>query len=67
MASRPRFAASWRSARATVLTALIAVTLSALAGIAMVRLGTAQRELKALLIIAAGVAMIVAALRPMLD
>jgi O-antigen ligase len=64
MASRPRFATSWRSARSTILTAIIAVTLSALAGIAMVRLGSTQRELKALLIIAAGVAMVVAALRP---
>jgi O-antigen ligase len=64
MASRFRFATGWRSTRATILTAIVAVTLSALAGIAMVKLGTAQRELKALLIIAAGVAMIVAALRP---
>jgi hypothetical protein len=61
MASRTRFAASWRS---TVLTVLIAVALSALVGIEMVRLGSVQRELKAALIMAAGVAMLVAALRP---
>jgi O-antigen ligase len=64
MASRPRLADGWRSKRSTLLTALIAVTLSALVGIAMVRLGTTQRELKALLIMAAAVAMMVAALRP---
>jgi O-antigen ligase len=64
MASRPRFAANWRSMRSTILTALVAVVLSALVGIAMVKLGSVQRELKALLIMAAGVAMVVAALRP---
>jgi O-antigen ligase len=64
MASRPRLADGWRSTRTTILTTLIAVTLSALVGIAMVRLGTTQRELKALLIMAAAVAMVVAALRP---
>jgi hypothetical protein len=64
MASRLRFAAGWRSVRFTILTAIVAVVLSALAGIAMVKLGSTQRELKALLIMAAGVAMVVAALRP---
>jgi hypothetical protein len=64
MASRPRSAANWRSAHSTLLTALFAVILSALVGIAMVKLGTVQRELKAILIMFAGIAMIVAALRP---
>lgn len=64
MASRPRFVVNWRSARSTLLTALVAVTLSAMAGIAMVKLGSVQRELKALLIVAAGAAMVVAMLRP---
>jgi hypothetical protein len=64
MASRTRLAANWRSTRSTIITAVIAVTLSALLGIAMVKLGSVQRELKAMLIMAAGVAMVVAALRP---
>jgi hypothetical protein len=61
MATGTRFAANWRS---TALTVVIAVTLSALVGVAMVRLGSVQRELKAVLIMAAGVAMVVAVLRP---
>jgi O-Antigen ligase len=61
MASRIRLAPSWRS---TVLTVLVALTLSGLVGVAMVKLGSVQRELKAVLIMAAGVAMVVAALRP---
>jgi O-antigen ligase len=64
MASRTSPVANWRSARSTVITALVAVMLSALVGIAMVRLGSVQRELKAILIMAAAVAMVVAALRP---
>jgi O-Antigen ligase len=64
MASRPPLAANWRSAHSTLLTALLAVILSALVGIAMVKLGTVQRELKAILIMGAGIAMIIAALRP---
>ena len=43
MASRPPLAANWRSAHSTLLTALLAVILSALVGIAMVKLGTVQR------------------------
>lgn len=50
--------------RSTALTAMVAVALSLLTGLAMVKLGSVQRELKALLIMAAGVAMVVAALRP---
>jgi hypothetical protein len=64
MASRPRLAANLRAMRSTFLTALVAIVLSALVGIAMVKLGSVQRELKAMLIMAAGVAMVVAALRP---
>jgi hypothetical protein len=64
MASRARSLAGRRSSRATILTALLAVTLSVVAGIAMVKLGSVQRELKAVLIMVAGVAMVVAALRP---
>lgn len=48
----------------TILTAVLAVALSALAGIAMVKLGSLQHELKALLIVMAVIAMVVAALRP---
>jgi hypothetical protein len=61
MASPTRSLAGWRSSVATV---LLAVILSALVGIVMVKLGSVQRELKAILIIAAGVTMVVAALRP---
>jgi O-antigen ligase len=64
MASRARFAGDRRPARSTVLTVLIAVTLSVLTGLAMVKLGSVQRELKATLIMGAGVAMVVAVLRP---
>jgi len=56
--------ARWRARRSTILTVLLAVALSALVGIAMVKLGTVQRELKAVLIIVAGIAMVTAALRP---
>jgi hypothetical protein len=64
MASRTRSATDWRSTRSTVLTVLIAAMLSVLAGLAMVKLGTTQRQLKGVLIVAAGVAMVVAATRP---
>jgi hypothetical protein len=53
-----------RASRPTILAALLAVVLSAAVGLAMVRLGTVQRELKAVLIMVAGVAMATAALRP---
>jgi hypothetical protein len=56
--------ARWRARRSTIFTVLLAVALSALVGIAMVKLGTVQRELKAVLIIVAGIAMVTAALRP---
>lgn len=41
-----------------------AIALGAVTGVVMIRLGTVQRELKAILIIVACVAMVVAALRP---
>jgi hypothetical protein len=64
MASRSHLVTNWRSMRSTLVTAAVAIVLSALVGIAMVKLGSVQRELKAVLIMAAGVAMVVAALRP---
>jgi O-antigen ligase len=64
MASRTRWATGSSSTRYTVVTVLVAVILSALLGIFMVKLGTVQRELKAVLIMAAGIAMLVAVLRP---
>jgi hypothetical protein len=64
MASRIRPATGWSSTRSTVLTVLVAVILSTLLGVFMVKLGTVQRELKAMLVMAAGVAMLVAILRP---
>lgn len=63
MASPARLAIHWRSRRSTLLVAVAAIVLSTVLGLAMVKLGSVQRELKALLIIAAGVAMVVAALR----
>lgn len=53
-----------RPASSTLLAIVLAVALSALAGIMMVKLGTVQRELKAILIMAAALVMAVAALRP---
>ena len=50
--SRPVVMPGWR-ANPTILTAVLAVALSALMGVAMVKLGTVQRELKAILIMAA--------------
>ncbi len=46
--------------------ALLAVVLSMIVGLAMAKLGTVQRELKAVLIVVAGLAMVMAALRPQL-
>jgi hypothetical protein len=61
MGGRTLFGDGWRS---TALTALMAMVLAAFVGVAMVKLGTVQRELKAALILVAIIAMIVAALRP---
>jgi len=52
------------SRRSTLLTVLAAVLLSALAGLMTVKLGSLQHQLKALLIVLAPIAMVVAALRP---
>ncbi len=52
--------------RSSLVVALAAVVLSALVGLVLVKLGTVQRELKALLIVVAGIAMALAALRPRL-
>ncbi len=54
----------WRSRQDSIFVALLAVVLSALVGLAMAKLGTVQRELKAILIVVAGLAMVMAALRP---
>jgi O-Antigen ligase len=67
MAVAPRSADAptwWRSRQDSILVALLAVVLSVLVGLAMVKLGTVQRELKAILIMVAGAAMVAAALRP---
>jgi hypothetical protein len=56
--------AHWRARRSMIVPALLAVVLSGLTGIAMVKLGTVQRQVKAIMIIVAGVAMVTAALRP---
>src|ERR1700744_6111583 len=47
-----------------VATLLFAIVVSLVAGIALVKLGSAQRELKAVLILVAAAAMVAAALRP---
>ena len=66
MAASPRLAApSWlRSKQEPLLVGLLAVVLSTLVGLTMVKLGTVQRELKAILIVVAGLAIVAAALRP---
>jgi hypothetical protein len=64
MASRTRLATGSHTTRSTVLTVALAVVLSTLLGVFMVKLGTVGHELKATLIMAAGVAMLVAVLRP---
>ena len=65
MAASTRRDARW-PASSTLLTVLVAVAISAFAGIVIVKLGTVQRELKAILIMVAVLAMAVAALRPRL-
>lgn len=66
MAASPRPAVlSWlRSKQEPILVGALAVVLSVLVGILMVKLGTVQRELKAILIVVAGWAIVAAALRP---
>jgi len=53
-----------RGGQSAALVAVLAVVISALAGIVLVKLGSVQRELKAILLIVAVVAMVLAALRP---
>jgi O-antigen ligase len=50
--------------RSALLVALLAILLAAATGLATVKLGSLQHQLKALIIVVAGVAMVVAALRP---
>jgi O-antigen ligase len=64
MATRARLAIADRPLRSTLATALLAVLLGAMVGLATVKLGSAQHQLKALLIVVAGFTMVVAALRP---
>ncbi|MHB1468406.1 MAG: O-antigen ligase family protein [Solirubrobacteraceae bacterium] len=56
--------AQLRRAQSTIVLAAAAIVISAVAGVAMVKLGTVQRELKAILLMAAALAMVLAALRP---
>lgn len=66
MAASPRSPApTWlRSKQEPILVGLLAVVLSTLVGLVMVKLGTVQRELKAILIVVAALAIVAAALRP---
>jgi len=66
MAAWPRFTgpAWWRSKQDSIVVGVLAVVLSALVGLIMVKLGTVQRELKAILLVVAAIAMALAALRP---
>ncbi len=50
--------------RSALLVALLAILMAAATGLATVKLGSLQHQLKALIIVIAGVAMVVAALRP---
>jgi hypothetical protein len=58
-----RLAPRWRSRRGLVGPAA-AIVLGAVTGVVMIRLGSVQRELKALLILAGAAALVIAALRP---
>ncbi len=51
-------------ARSSLLVAFLAAVLSIAVGLALAKLGSVQRELKAVLIVVAGIAMTLAALRP---
>lgn len=59
-----RLVAGWRARRPTILVVFGAILLSGALGIILVRLGTVQRDLKAILIIVTALAMVTAALRP---
>jgi O-antigen ligase len=64
MEAHPRSAAGRRAKSYTAAVVLGAIALSAVLGVLLVRLGTVQRDLKAILIIVAAIAMATAALRP---
>jgi O-antigen ligase len=64
MATRARLATAGRLQRSTWATTLLAVVLALMVGLATAKLGSFQHQLKALIIVAAGLTVIVAALRP---
>jgi O-Antigen ligase len=64
MASLVRPAIAGRAGRLTPATTALAVVLAVLVGLATVKLGSFQHQLKALIIVTAGLALVVAALRP---
>ncbi len=64
MIARVRIAVGGASGRSTLLTVLASVLLAALTGLTTAKLGSLQHQLKALLIVVAGITMVVAALRP---
>ncbi len=64
MATRVRLAIVGRAGRSTLATTALAVVLAVLVGLATAKLGSLQHQLKALVIVMAGSALVVAALRP---
>ncbi len=64
MATRVRLAIADRAGRSTLATTALAVVLAVLVGLATAKLGSFQHQLKALVIVTAGSALVVAALRP---
>jgi O-antigen ligase len=64
MAVLTRSTPARRSRRSTIITVVVCFALAALVGLVTVKLGSLQHQLKALIIVMAGAAMVVAALRP---
>jgi O-antigen ligase len=64
MAVRVHPSGTWRSRRATLLTAIGCAALAGMLGLATARLGSFQHQLKAVILIGGSLAMIAAALRP---
>jgi O-antigen ligase len=64
MAARARLAIADRLPRSTLVTTAVIILLAAMTGLATAKLGSLQHQLKALLIVVAGLTMAVAALRP---